>query len=107
MQSAAITVDEYLASLPDDRREAISAVRDVVNANLEEPHGDLSDGLYSAEPEVEWFREQYAERGIKLDLGKSCVRFKNLEQVPLDVIGEVIVKVPPKLFIERYESARR
>ncbi|HET6626273.1 MAG TPA: hypothetical protein VFG63_07775 [Nocardioidaceae bacterium] len=38
--------------------------------------------------------------------GKSCVRFKRLDQVPLDVIGEVIAKIPPRPFIERYEAAR-
>ena len=64
-------------------------------------------GLYSSEPEEQWFRDEYAERGIKLDMGKSCVRFKKLDQVPLDVIGEVIAKVPPKLYIERYEASRR
>jgi len=46
-------------------------------------------GLCSCEPEVEWFREQYAERGIKLDMGKSCIRFKKLDQVPLAQSGKV------------------
>jgi hypothetical protein len=63
-------------------------------------------GLYSSEPELEWFEQQYADRGLKLDMGKSCVRFKRLEQVPLDVVGEAIAKVPPARFIERYEAAR-
>jgi hypothetical protein len=145
MQSDAGTVEEYLASLPEDRREAISAVRDVVNANLPEgyreqmafgmigwgiPLEDYPDtyngqplgiaalasqknhmslylmGLYGSEPEEAWFREQYAERGLRLDMGKSCVRFKRLDQVPLDVIGEAIAKITPALFIERYEDAR-
>jgi Domain of unknown function (DU1801) len=63
-------------------------------------------GLYGSEPEEAWFREQYAERGLMLDMGKSCVRFKRLDQVPLDVIGEAIAKITPALFIERYEDAR-
>ena len=63
-------------------------------------------GLYGSEPEEAWFREEYAKRGLKLDMGKSCVRFKRLEQVPLDVIGEVIAKIPPDLYIERYEASR-
>jgi hypothetical protein len=54
----------------------------------------------------EWFKQAWAKTGKKLDMGKSCVRFKRLDQVPLDVIGEVIAKVPPALFIERYEAAR-
>ncbi len=63
-------------------------------------------GLYSSEPELEWFKQQYADRGLKLDLGKSCLRFRRLEDVPLDVIGEAIARVPPALYIERYEAAR-
>jgi hypothetical protein len=39
-------------------------------------------------------------------MGKACVRFKWLDQVPLDVVGQVIAKLPPALYIERYEAAR-
>lgn len=63
-------------------------------------------GLYSDGPELDWFRQQYDERGLKLDMGKSCIRFKRLDQVPLDVVGEVIARVPPAVYIERYEAAR-
>ncbi len=145
MHSDAVTVEEYLAGLPEDRRASISAVRDVVNANLPAgyveamgfgmigwgiPLEDYPDtyngqplgiaalasqknhmalylmGLYGSEPEETWFREEYARRGMKLDMGKSCVRFKRLDQVPLDVIGEVIAKITPEMFIERYEASR-
>ena len=41
-----------------------------------------------------------------LDMGKSCVRFTRLEQVPLDVIAEVIRRVPPERLIAQYEAAR-
>jgi hypothetical protein len=54
----------------------------------------------------DWFRAQYAERGLRLDMGKSCLRFTRLEQVPLDVVGEVVRRVPPDAFIARYEAAR-
>ena len=63
-------------------------------------------GLYGSEPEEAWFRAEYAKRGLKLDMGKSCVRFKRLDQIPLDVIGQVIAKIPPDLYIRRYEAAR-
>lgn len=63
-------------------------------------------GVYADEGLEEWFRRQYAERGLKLDMGKSCVRFKSLDQIPLDVIGEVIRRVPPELCIEHYEASR-
>lgn len=43
-------------------------------------------------------------RARKLDMGKACIRFKKLEDVPLDVVGEAIKRVPVKTYIEHYES---
>ena len=58
-------------------------------------------------PEVEsWFLEAYAASGKKLDMGKSCVRFKRLEDLPLDVVGEAIARTPVDAFIAKYEEAR-
>ena len=54
-----------------------------------------------------WFVERYRASGKKLDMGKSCVRFKRLEDLPLDLIGEAIARTPPSEFIERYEASRR
>ena len=51
-----------------------------------------------------WFREAWAKTGKKLDMGKSCVRFKKLEDLALDVIGEAIRRVPARTFIERCEA---
>ena len=53
------------------------------------------------------FREAYKKTGKKLDMGKSCIRFKKVEDVALEVIGEAIARVPVKKFIERYEEARK
>lgn len=53
---------------------------------------------------AQWLRQQYDERGLKLDMGKSCIRFKKLEQLPLDVIGEAIAKIPVADFIMAYED---
>ena len=39
-------------------------------------------------------------------MGKSCVRFKNLDQLPLDLIGEVIAKTPVDEFLEHYRATR-
>ncbi len=64
-------------------------------------------GLYQDGPEESWFRKQYADRGLKLDMGKSCVRFRKLEELPLDVLGEVIAMIPVGEFIARYEDSRR
>lgn len=45
--------------------------------------------------------------GKKLDMGKSCVRFKRIEDLPLDAIGKVIASSPVERFIARYEATRR
>jgi uncharacterized protein YdhG (YjbR/CyaY superfamily) len=52
-----------------------------------------------------WFRAEWAKTGKKLDAGKSCIRFKKLDDLPLDLIGEAIARVPAREFIEFYESA--
>ena len=54
-----------------------------------------------------WFTEQYRASGKKLDMGKSCVRFKKLDNLPLDLIGRVIARTTVADFIERYEASRR
>jgi hypothetical protein len=56
-------------------------------------------------PEKErWFREVWARTGKKLDLGKACLRFRKLEDLALDVIGEAIRRTPARSFIQHYES---
>ena len=51
-------------------------------------------------------REGFRNAGKTLDMGKSCVRFRRLEDLPLQVIGELIAATPPDVFIARYEAAR-
>jgi hypothetical protein len=53
-----------------------------------------------------WFREEYAKRGLKLDMGKSCVRFRSLDELPLDLVGRAIAETPVDEFIRLYENAR-
>jgi hypothetical protein len=53
-----------------------------------------------------WLREEYAKRGLKLDMGKSCVRFRSLDELPLDVVGQVIAATPVDEFLRLYETAR-
>jgi hypothetical protein len=48
----------------------------------------------------------YKASGKKLDMGKSCLRFKTLEELPLDVIGEMIASTPVERRIEMSEAAR-
>ena len=52
-------------------------------------------------------RESFRAAGQKLDMGKSCVRFRKLEDLPLEVIGEIIASTPPEEFIKNYEAARK
>lgn len=54
----------------------------------------------------QWFRSVWAKSGCKLEMGKGCIRFRKLEDLPLDVIGEAIRRVPARLCIEQYERAR-
>ena len=51
-------------------------------------------------------REEFTKAGKKLDMGKSCVRFKSLDDLPLDVIGKAIASTPPEKLIERHERSR-
>ena len=51
-------------------------------------------------------REAFEKSGKRLDMGKSCVRFKRLEDLPLNAIGELIASVPPEAFIASYERAK-
>src|SRR5262245_39536253 len=149
MQSKAATVEEYLAELPQDRRLALSAIREVIRKNLDK---DVEEGMqygmigyyvphrvypagYHCDPKQplcyaglasqknhialymmgiycdtsehkRWFVEAWKKTGKKLDMGKSCIRFKNLEGVPLEVIGEAIKRMPVKKFITINEDAR-
>jgi hypothetical protein len=62
-------------------------------------------GCVSGHPEDErWFRTAWAKTGKKLDLGKSCLRFRKVDDLALEVIGESIRRVPAATFIRHYES---
>jgi uncharacterized protein YdhG (YjbR/CyaY superfamily) len=143
--SDATTADQYLAQLPEDRREALSQVRDVILANL--PDGfveamswgmityevplqtfrDTYNGkplmyaalasqkqhmavyltsVYSDPATLDRFREEYLATGRKLDMGRSCVRFRQLDQLPLDVIGRVIGSTSVPEFLDTYRASR-
>jgi hypothetical protein len=52
-------------------------------------------------------KEGFKQAGKKLDMGKSCLRFRRLEDLPLDVIGETIASTPLDEFIKSYEASRR
>ncbi len=51
-----------------------------------------------------WLREEFAKAGKKLDMGKACIRFKKLEDLPLNVIGQAMKNAPLKQYVAAYES---
>jgi hypothetical protein len=55
--------------------------------------------------EAKWFRQAWTATGRKLEMGKSCVRFKRVEDVPLEVVGEAVRRLPALEYIARYEAA--
>lgn len=145
MKSTATTVEEYLQKLPQDRRQAIEVVRQVILKHLPEGYEEvlqygmlgyvvplsafppgylyrknepvpyvclasqknyMSIYLMSVYGDAEGdFRKQYAATGKKLDMGKSCVRFKKVEDLALDVIGPAVAKWPMETFIGICETA--
>ena len=61
--------------------------------------------LYGCPEHAAWFRQEWAKTGKKLDMGKSCVRFRKLADLPLEVIGQAIARVPAQAYIAYFESA--
>jgi hypothetical protein len=52
--------------------------------------------IYASPELLAWFQAEWAKTGKKLDMGKACVRFKKLEDLPLAVIGKAVQKTPVK-----------
>lgn len=144
MRSDAMTVEEYLAELPDERAEAIRTVRETILANLPngfeeamnwgmityqvplETYPDTYNGkplmytalasqknymvvylmgTYASEEAREAFEAAYRATGKPLDVGKSCLRFKRLDDLPLDLIGECIASETVDTFVARCKKA--
>ena len=146
MTSTAATADEYVASLPDDRKEAMEKLRKVIKKNIPKgfaetmqygmmgwvvPHSKYPAGyhcdpkqalpfagmasqknaisfyhmgIYSMPHLMEWFVSEYPKHTkARLDMGKSCVRFKKPDQIPYELIGELMKKVTPDEWIDTYE----
>jgi hypothetical protein len=133
VKSEATTVEEYLAELSPDRRDAISAVRAVILERLptgyvermnwgmiayEVPLATYPDtynkepllyaalasqknymavylqGIYGDQALREQFEAAYRATGKRFDVGKSCVRFRRLDDLPLEVVGDAVAAVP-------------
>jgi uncharacterized protein YdhG (YjbR/CyaY superfamily) len=143
MRSDATTVEEYLAALPDDRREAIDAVRAVILDRLPEGYQETVNwgmityevpletfpntynkqplmfaalasqknhmavyltGIYMSDEAREEFEAAYRATGKRLDVGKSCVRFRKLDDLPLELIGDTVASLSLEDFISRVEE---
>ena len=147
MQSEASTPDQYINSLPEERKTAVQRLRKVILNNLPEgfeecinygmlgyvvPHSIYPDGyhcdpkkplpfmnlasqknhigfyhmgIYSDPKLLEWFTTEFPKHVPgKLDMGKSCIRFKNPEKIPFDLLGELVSKLTVQDWIQCYES---
>lgn len=62
-------------------------------------------GLYANEDLMKWFVSEYPKHcSKKLDMGKSCIRFKKVEDIPYDLIGELVSKMTADEWISLYEE---
>ena len=147
MQSTAKTPQEYIDSLPEDRKTVISKLRNLILKNLPEgfeqvmgygmmgfvvPHAIYPNGYHCdpklplpflgiasqknfvalyhmgiyADPELSaWFIAEYPKHAkTKLDMGKSCIRFKKMEDIPYDLIAELVTKMTVQDWISKYEN---
>lgn len=65
-------------------------------------------GIYASPELLDWFTTEYPNHSkTKLDMGKSCIRFKKPEQVPMQLMGELVKKMDPQQWISIYESNLR
>ena len=145
MKSDANTPEEYVASLPAERHDAIAELRDVILDNLPDGYVESMNfgmityevpletypdtyngkplmyaalasqknhfavylsGIYQDDGRRDAFLDAYRETGKRLDVGKSCVRFRKVEDVPFDVIGDAIAAVPVEEFVAVAKAAR-
>jgi len=147
MTSDAKTTKEYLDTLPAERKESMTRLRDTISKNLPKgfsetmsygmigfvvPHSKYPSGyhcdpklplpfvsiasqknfvalyhmgIYAMPELLEWFIKEYPKHATtKLDMGKSCIRFKKLEDIPFTLVAELMKKLSPDQWIEVYES---
>ena len=63
-------------------------------------------GVYADEDRRDDFLSRYRETGKRLDMGKSCVRFRRIDDLPVELIGDTIAAIDVNAFIEVYEASR-
>ena len=100
MQSKATDIETYLKELPPERVVSFNQLRDTICKNL--PKG-FHMGLYGNKKLLDWFVGEYPKHSkTKLDMGKSCVRFKKPEHIPFELIGELMRKVSVEEYVSNY-----
>lgn len=143
MKSKAESVEEYLAEIPPERRQAIDQVRQTILRNLPAGYEEAMNwgmityqvplevypatynkqplmyaalanqknhmavyltGIYLDEELNQEFEQKYRATGKRFDAGKSCVRFRVLEDLPLELIAESIRAIEMDEFIERTKN---
>jgi hypothetical protein len=62
--------------------------------------------IYGKPELMEWFEEEYRASGKRMDIGKACVRFKSLDDLPLELVGQAIARTSVAHYIELYETSR-
>ena len=143
-------IEEYLAGLPEERLQPMTALASTIQAHLPAGfervvtpnmiswvvphrlyaagyHVDPSKplpflsiasqrrhiavyhfGIYAVPTLLEWFTERYRRTvKTKLNMGKSCIRFTNVNKIPLDLLGELCTKMTTSEWITAYESQLR
>ena len=63
--------------------------------------------VYQDPNQEAWLKKEFKKAGKNLDMGKSCVRFRKVEDLPLHVIGKIVASTSPEEFIARYEASRK
>jgi len=63
--------------------------------------------VYGHKETETWFRAAFKKAEKKLNMGKSCVRFRKLEDLPLDVIGQAIARTPAEKYLAAYRTSRK
>lgn len=62
-------------------------------------------GIYADKALLQWFENEYKKNTTaKLDMGKGCIRFKKLDQIPFDIIGKLASKMTAEEWVTKYES---
>lgn len=102
-----MTVDEYIAAADPDRRETLSALRDVIRDTAPRAREEIRHKMpyYAYQGDLVGFASHKNHYSVyvmggrltdhrdalgKLNCGKSCIRFKKLDELPLDVLREIV-----------------